>query len=72
MRTQVEAKGLKPFTTYNYQFTVCNSNNASPVGRTKTAPSAHDHLDELKLAVFSCSNYREFFSLQRATPNSLR
>ncbi|KAK4157045.1 alkaline phosphatase [Chaetomidium leptoderma] len=54
---KVEAKGLKPFTTYNYQFTVCGSNNTSPVGRTKTAPSADANLDELKLAVFSCSNY---------------
>ncbi|KAK4127309.1 alkaline phosphatase-like protein [Parathielavia appendiculata] len=54
---KVEAQGLKPFTTYNYQFAVCGSNNTSPVGRTKTAPSANAKLDELKLAVFSCSNY---------------
>ncbi|KAH6842893.1 alkaline phosphatase-like protein [Chaetomium sp. MPI-CAGE-AT-0009] len=54
---KVEAKGLKPFTEYNYQFTVCKSDNTSPVGRTKTAPSEHAKLDELKLAVFSCSNY---------------
>ncbi|KAH6616946.1 PhoD-like phosphatase-domain-containing protein [Chaetomium tenue] len=54
---KVEAKGLKPFTDYNYQFTVCKSDNASPVGRTKTAPVDNAKLDELKLAVFSCSNY---------------
>ncbi|EAQ85002.1 hypothetical protein CHGG_09016 [Chaetomium globosum CBS 148.51] len=54
---KVEAKGLKPFTEYNYQFTVCKSDNASPVGRTKTAPAENAKLDELKLAVFSCSNY---------------
>lgn len=66
---QVEAKGLKPFTTYNYQFTVCNSDNASPVGRTKTAPSAHANLDELKLAVFSCSNYRKLSSFEKITHN---
>jgi alkaline phosphatase D len=56
---KVEAKGLRPFTSYNYQFTVCGSNNTSPVGRTKTAPSDNANLDEVKLAVFSCSNYRK-------------
>ncbi|KAK4242720.1 alkaline phosphatase [Achaetomium macrosporum] len=54
---KVEAGGLKPFTMYNYQFTICGSNFTSPVGRTKTAPSANANLEELKLAVFSCSNY---------------
>jgi alkaline phosphatase D len=59
---KVEAKGLKPFTDYNYQFAVCGSSNTSPVGRTKTAPAENDKLDQLKLAVFSCSNYRKFSS----------
>ncbi|KAI0392397.1 alkaline phosphatase-like protein [Xylariaceae sp. FL0594] len=54
---KVEATGLKPFTTYNYQFTICNSNVKSPVGRTKTAPTADADVPEVKLAVFSCSNY---------------
>ncbi|KAK3303351.1 alkaline phosphatase-like protein [Chaetomium strumarium] len=54
---KVEAGGLKPFTTYNYQFTICGSNITSPVGRTKTAPSADANLEEIKLGVFSCSNY---------------
>ncbi|KAI5926793.1 PhoD-like phosphatase-domain-containing protein [Camillea tinctor] len=54
---KVDATGLQPFTTYNYQFTVCGSNNTSPVGRTKTAPTADDDVSEVKLAVFSCSNY---------------
>jgi alkaline phosphatase D len=58
-KQQVEAKGLKPFTDYNYQFTICKSDNASPVGRTKTAPAENAKLDEIKLAVFSCSNYRK-------------
>jgi phosphodiesterase/alkaline phosphatase D-like protein len=71
MRGQVEAKGLKAFTTYNYQFAVCNSNNTSPVGRTKTAPSAHANLDELKLAVFSCSNYREYFPRNKPKSTAL-
>ncbi|KAI0593895.1 PhoD-like phosphatase-domain-containing protein [Biscogniauxia sp. FL1348] len=54
---KVEATGLRPFTTYNYQFSVCGSNNTSPVGRTKTAPEADADVPEVKLAVFSCSNY---------------
>ncbi|OTA64587.1 alkaline phosphatase-like protein [Hypoxylon sp. EC38] len=54
---KVEATGLQPFTTYNYQFTICGSNVASPLGRTKTAPPADADVSELRLAVFSCSNY---------------
>ncbi|BCS17507.1 alkaline phosphatase D family protein [Aspergillus puulaauensis] len=54
---KVEATGLKPFTTYWYRFNVCNSDNVSPLGRTKTAPSAKDEAEEVKLAVHSCSNY---------------
>lgn len=57
---QVEAGGLQPWTTYNYQFTVCgDSGNSSPTGRTKTSPASNADVDEVKLAVFSCSNYRE-------------
>ncbi|KAI1501714.1 PhoD-like phosphatase-domain-containing protein [Biscogniauxia marginata] len=54
---KVDAAGLQPFTTYNYQFTVCGSDNTSPVGRTKTAPAADADMPGLRLAVFSCSNY---------------
>ncbi|XXG94699.1 Nuclear SAM-dependent mono-and asymmetric methyltransferase [Hypoxylon texense] len=54
---KVEAGGLEPFTTYNYQFTICGSNKTSPVGRTKTAPPPDSDVAELKFAVFSCSNY---------------
>ncbi|KAI1375979.1 PhoD-like phosphatase-domain-containing protein [Hypoxylon crocopeplum] len=55
---KVEAKRLKPFTTYYYQFNVCNSKNTSPIGRTKTIPSANDKVtDPIRLAVYSCSNY---------------
>ncbi|KAF5252932.1 hypothetical protein FANTH_2257 [Fusarium anthophilum] len=53
----VEAKGLKPLTTYNYQFTICNSKKSSPLGRTKTAPRPDDDVSEINLAVFSCSAY---------------
>ena len=54
---QVEAKNLEPFQTYYYQFTVCGSNNKSPVGRTKTSPNEDDSVSNVGLAVFSCSNY---------------
>lgn len=57
--TQFEATGLKPFTTYFYQFNVCGSGKASPIGRTKTTPSADAKVaEDIKLAVYSCSNYR--------------
>ncbi|KAF9887923.1 hypothetical protein FE257_009445 [Aspergillus nanangensis] len=52
---KVEADGLKPFTTYWYQFNVCDSEVRSPLGRTKTAPVGRT--DEVKIAVHSCSNY---------------
>ncbi|RKU47731.1 hypothetical protein DL546_002449 [Coniochaeta pulveracea] len=55
---KVEAKKLKAFTTYYYQFSVCNSNNTSPVGRTKTIPAKDGKaLAPIKLAIYSCSNY---------------
>ncbi|KAI5863560.1 PhoD-like phosphatase-domain-containing protein [Durotheca rogersii] len=55
---KVEAKRLKPSTTYYYQFAICNSNNRSPIGRTKTIPSPDDEVtDPIRFAVYSCSNY---------------
>ncbi|KAI0426081.1 PhoD-like phosphatase [Xylaria sp. FL1042] len=55
---KVEAKKLKSFTTYYYQFAICNSNNKSPIGRTKTIPSNNDKISKpVRLAVYSCSNY---------------
>ena len=56
---QVEAKGLRPFTSYFYQFSVCDSDNKSPLGRMKTAPRDQDRVDEINFAVFSCGNYRK-------------
>ncbi|KAF5508930.1 Alkaline phosphatase D [Colletotrichum fructicola] len=42
----------------NYQFSVCNSNNTSPVGRTKTIPSKDAKVDSpVRIAVYSCSNF---------------
>ncbi|TQS33901.1 hypothetical protein Golomagni_05739 [Golovinomyces magnicellulatus] len=54
---KVEAKGLKPLTKYYYQFNVCGSDNKSPIGRTKTAPTKDDDVSKLSFAVFSCSNF---------------
>ncbi|KKY20427.1 putative alkaline phosphatase [Diplodia seriata] len=55
---------------YFYQFVVCDSDNASPVGRTKTAPAPDDDVSELSVAVYSCSNYP--FGFFNAFGNSVR
>lgn len=62
---KVEANHLQPFTTYYYQFQVCNSNKTSPIGRTKTSPGAQDAVQSINLAVYSCSNYRMYSSSLR-------
>lgn len=50
---------MQPFTTYYYQFNVCDSNKTSPLGRTKTVPARDQRVDRnVNLAVYSCSNYR--------------
>lgn len=54
---KVEATGLEPFTQYYYQFSICDSDNKSPVGRTKTAPKHDDDVTGVGVAVFSCSNF---------------
>jgi alkaline phosphatase D len=54
---KIEAKGLAPFTQYYYQFTLCNGDLKSPVGRTKTIPKAGDATANIKLAIYSCSNF---------------
>lgn len=60
---KTEATGLQPFTTYFYQFTVCDTNITSPVGRTKTIP-AEDEEVALKLGVMSCAKfYRGYFNV---------
>ncbi|KAE9988944.1 hypothetical protein EG327_003157 [Venturia inaequalis] len=55
---KVEAKNLKPFTLYYYQFNVCGSSNKSPIGRTKTSPTADDDVSQIGVAVYSCSQYQ--------------
>jgi alkaline phosphatase D len=68
---KVEAKNLRPFTTYHYQFTVCNSTNTSPLGRTKTTPRRDATVKSpVKIAVYSCSNYP--FGYFNAYGNSVR
>ncbi|OCK95884.1 uncharacterized protein K441DRAFT_657864 [Cenococcum geophilum 1.58] len=54
---KVEAGSLKPYTAYYYQFNVCNSNNVSPLGRTKTTPNPDDEVTNVGIAVYSCSNF---------------
>ncbi|KAL8359046.1 hypothetical protein RB598_007752 [Gaeumannomyces tritici] len=55
---KVEARNLKPFTTYWYQFGICDSDVKSPLGRTKTLPArGSKDVSSIKLAVYSCSNY---------------
>ena len=50
---KIDLLGLRPNTTYYYQFTAGGS--SSPVGRTKTLPVGP--VDRLRLAVVSCSNH---------------
>ncbi|KAK5407283.1 hypothetical protein LTR06_008025 [Exophiala xenobiotica] len=54
---KVEATKLSPFTQYWYQFTVCNSNQTSMVGRTKTTPAPDDNVSGISLAIYSCTNF---------------
>jgi len=50
---KVDAKGLLPNQTYFYRFTA--GKHISPIGKTKTLPTGS--VNEVKLAVLSCSNY---------------
>lgn len=50
---KVDATGLQPNTVYYYRFMV--DQTASPIGRTKTLPTGN--VNQVKFAVFSCSNY---------------
>ncbi|QIW96740.1 hypothetical protein AMS68_002258 [Peltaster fructicola] len=67
---KVEAKDLKPFTRYYYQFNVCGTDKKSTLGRTKTAPRVNDDVDKVGLAVYTCSNYP--FGYFNAYGNSAR
>jgi alkaline phosphatase D len=67
---KVEATGLDAFTYYYYQFSVCNSKNSSPIGRTKTTPAAKDDVSSVSLAIYSCSNFP--FGFFNAYGNTVR
>ncbi|MDB5908622.1 MAG: phoD-like phosphatase family protein, partial [Massilia sp.] len=51
---KVDAAGLAANTEYFYRF-IAPNNSVSPVGRTRTLPVGN--VAEVKLAVFSCSDY---------------
>ncbi|BEU97735.1 alkaline phosphatase D family protein [Acidovorax sp. DW039] len=50
---KVDASGLKPATVYYYRFRASAATSAT--GRTRTLPTGN--VPQVKLAVFSCSNY---------------
>jgi alkaline phosphatase D len=51
---KIEAGHLEPYTQYWYQFSVCNSNITSSIGKTKTTPRADDDVTNISVAVYSC------------------
>ncbi|MDQ4132991.1 MAG: alkaline phosphatase D family protein [Actinomycetota bacterium] len=58
----VDVGGLRPSTTYYYRF--ATASDASPVGRTRTAPSGST--DRIRLGVVSCANWSHgFFNAYR-------
>jgi alkaline phosphatase D len=65
---KVDVRGLTAGTRYYYRFTV--GNIVSPIGQTQTLPAAS--VDQLKLAVFSCSNYPAgYFNVYREATNEV-
>jgi len=60
----VECGGLEPGRDYWYRFVV--GGEASPVGRTRTAPAPGAAVDRLRFAFVSCANYElGYFSAYR-------
>ncbi|WP_329494603.1 alkaline phosphatase D family protein [Kitasatospora herbaricolor] len=61
---KVDARGLRPDTTYWYRFTA--GGVTSPVGRTRTAPASDAAVQRLRLGVASCANWEAgYFSAYR-------
>lgn len=61
---KVDATGLQPATDYFYRFAV--GDEASPVGRTRTAPAPSNTPKRLRFGVVSCANWQAgWFSAYR-------
>ncbi len=54
---KVIVDGLDSATAFTYQFRGAGDASASPLGAFKTLPAATAHVESLRYAVFSCSNY---------------
>ncbi|MBD2252649.1 alkaline phosphatase D family protein [Nostoc parmelioides] len=54
---RVVVEGLSPHTWYWYRFNV--GNEASPIGRTRTAPASGSFSNQLKFALASCQHYEQ-------------
>jgi alkaline phosphatase D len=60
----VDVEGLRPGRHYWYRFTV--NGEASPVGRTRTAPAPTDKPQALRFAIASCAQYEQgYFAAYR-------
>mmetsp|Transcript_11000 Transcript_11000/g.19919 ORF Transcript_11000/g.19919 Transcript_11000/m.19919 type:complete len:661 (-) Transcript_11000:80-2062(-) len=55
VKVDVVDEGLQPGVEYVYQFQC--GNTASPIGRFHLPPAAPKHMEKLKYAIFSCSNW---------------
>ena len=66
---KLDATGLAPDTWYSYRFTVAEGEFAgqvSPIGRTRTTPTAGAAPDKLGIALTSCANWEAgYFSAYR-------
>jgi alkaline phosphatase D len=61
----VTLQGLRPDATYWYRFRAAGE--TSPVGRTRTAPSARSRLRHLRFATASCQQWQDgFYTAHRA------
>lgn len=73
MTVKPEATGLSAYTAYFYRFTITDGpykGQISPIGRTRTAPAAGQDMNELRFALFSCSNWEAgYFSAYRDMAN---
>ena len=55
----VEVRGLQPAQSYWYQFKA--GREISPIGRTRTAPSVGDRVEQMSFAFASCQNWQNGF-----------